>query len=113
MDEDQLKQIFTDDTFVQELFTLASAEEVGAALKAKGLYLGDSGIYVIRDLLSKLHRGDITRNQLENGEMPEEVLEQIVGGRISLGSAVVSTLVACMVADVAFKKREGNWLSGG
>lgn len=109
MDTEDLKKIFADKAFVRELFVLETPAEVQAALKAKGLRLAEADIRTIRDMLMELDRGDITRHQLENGELSEAMLEQIAGGRISLGSAVVGSIVACLVADVARRETAGGW----
>ena len=79
----KLKQIFTNETFVRELFALETATQVQSALLQEGVDVTEADILAIRDMLVKVERGEITPEQLEqakNGELTEEMLDQVAGG---------------------------------
>ena len=95
MNMEKMKEIFADEAFVKSLFELESAGEVQAALKEKGVELTEEQILGIRDLLGKVESGEISVEQLEqwavqaeSGELPDELLEQVSGGVISLLGAI-------------------------
>ena len=89
MNMEKMKEIFADEAFVKSLFELESAGEVQEALKQKGVELTEEQILGIRDLLGKVESGEISVEQLENGELPEELLEQVSGGSIIAVAAVI------------------------
>ena len=95
MNEERIKEVFSDEAFVKSLFELDSAAEVQAALKEKGVELTEEEILSVRDLLCKVESGEISAEQLESGELPEELLEQVAGGVL-----VVAGLVAAGTALV-------------
>ena len=94
MNMEKMKEIFADEAFVKSLFELESAGEVQAALKEKGVELTEEQILGIRDLLGKVESGEISVEQLENGELPEELLEQVSGGSIIAVAAVIGGFAA-------------------
>lgn len=91
---EKMKEIFADEAFVKSLFELESAGEVQAALKEKGVELTEEQILGIRDLLGKVESGEISVEQLENGELPEELLEQVSGGSIIAVATVIGSFAA-------------------
>ena len=94
MNMEKMKEIFADEAFVKSLFELESAGEVQAALKEKGVELTEEQILGIRDLLGKVESGEISVEQMENGELPEELLEQVSGGSIIAAAAVIGCFAA-------------------
>ena len=85
MNSEQIKKIFSDKSFVQELMALEDNAAFQAALKEKGLEVTDEQVAVMRKLQAKAATGEITeeqRKQLEDGELPEELLEQVSGGAL-------------------------------
>ena len=99
MNTEKMKAVFADEAFVKSLFELDSAAEVQAALQEKGVELTEEEILGIRDLLVKLADGEISAEQMENGELPEELLEQVSGGSL-LGAAIIVGIVANIGAMV-------------
>ena len=91
MNNQQIKKIFEDEAFVKELIAMEDNAAFQAALKEKGIELTDEQVAVIRKLQAKAESGAITKEQLEEGELPEELLEEISGG-------VISTLVGIAIA---------------
>ena len=95
MNMEKIKEVFSDEAFVKGLFELDSAAEVQAALKEKGVALTEEEILGIRDLLVKMESGEVSTEQAEqwaaqaeNGELPDELLEQVSGGEFIIMAAV-------------------------
>ena len=106
MNTEKMKAVFADEAFVKSLFELDSVAEVQAALKEKEVELSEEEILGIRDLLVKLAEGEISAEQMENGELPEELLEQVSGGSLlGLGIAIgVVANIGAMVTSIV-----GRW----
>ena len=106
MNTEKMKAVFADEAFVKSLFELDSAAEVQAALQEKGVELTEEEILGIRDLLVKLAEGEISAEQMENGELPEELLEQVSGGSLlGIGIAIgVVANIGAMVTSIV-----GRW----
>ena len=104
MNIEKMKEVFSDEAFVKGLFELESAAEVQAALKEKGVELTEEDILGIRDLLVKVESGEISVEKLENGELPEELLEQVAGGIILAFAAVSGGFVAgsCLLYGIGY-----------
>ena len=98
MNIEKIKEVLANEAFVKGLFELESAAEVQAALQEKGVELTEEEILAVRDLLAKMENGEISAEQLEDGELSEEALEQVAGGILLIGSAIVITKVACIIA---------------
>ena len=99
MNIEKMKEVFSDEAFVKNLFELETVAEVQAALKEKGVELTEEEILGIRDLLAKMESGEISAEQAEqwskqaeSGELPDEVLEQVAGGEIIIMAAVTITI---------------------
>ena len=111
MNIEKMKEVFADEAFVKSLFELESAAEVQAALKEKGVELSEEQIVGIRELLLKVESGEISVAQLENGELPDEALEQVAGGlagttilAIYLGILGGGQVLGCGIATaIAFR----------
>ena len=80
MNKEKMQEVFSDKEFVKSLFEMETAAEVQAALKEKGIDVTEQEILSIRDIIAKVESGDISAKQLESGELPEEMLEQVAGG---------------------------------
>ena len=84
MNVEKMKEVFADEAFVKSLFELDSAAEVQAALKEKGAELTEEEILAICEFFAKVKGGEIAPGKLskqsENGELSEEMLEQVAGG---------------------------------
>ena len=100
MNTEKMKEVFSDEAFVKGLFELETATEVQAALKEKGVEMSEEEILGIRELLIKMENGEVSVEQLENGELPEELLEQVAGGSIFLTVMGVVSAVG-MVGSLA------------
>ena len=87
-------------------------------LKEKGVEMTENEILAIRDLLIKVEKGEISAEQLEkwakqveDGELTEEILEQVSGGGLLIGIAVGAGIVAvaagigCLINLVIIRNR--------
>ena len=100
MNMENMTAIFEDKAFVESLFAMETVAEVQAALKEKGVELTEADILAVRELLGKVESGEVTLEQLkqlDEGELSEEVLEQVAGGILLIGSAIVVTKLACII----------------
>ena len=107
MNMEKMKEVFSDEAFVKNLFGLETAAEVQAALKEKGVELTEEEILGIRDLLGKVESDEISVEQLEqwaaqveSGELSDEMLEQVAGGSV-LGTIGLALIGAACVAAFA------------
>ena len=103
MNMEKMKKVFSDEAFVKALFEMETVTEMQQALSSKGIQMSDEEVAGIRDFFDKVKRGEISREQLEkwsvqaeNGELSEEMLEQVAGGW-----AVVGLLAFCAVVLLA------------
>ena len=95
MNIEKMQEILADEAFVKTLLELESVTEVQAALQEKGVELTEEQILFIRESLIKVESGEISAEQLESGELPEELLEQVAGGLIPFGIfAVIAIAVS-------------------
>ena len=100
MNTEKIKEVFSDEAFVKSLFELESAAAVQAALKEKGVEMTEEEILGIRDLLAKMENGEITAEQLESGELSEELLAQVAGGVDPFGITICVLAAASLIADI-------------
>lgn len=75
MEENKIKELFSDEAFVNALMELESAEEVQSTLAAKGLNLSLDEINSIRTSLLSAENPD--------AELSESELENVSGGSIT------------------------------
>lgn len=100
---EKIKEVFSDEVFVESLFTMETVSEVQAALQEKGIVLKEEEILAVRDLLARVECGDLSteqleqwREQAENRELSEEILEQVAGG-MAIG-LLITVIVGCVAA---------------
>ena len=84
MDNNKIKEIFSEKSFVEELAGLQDNAAVNAALKAKGLDLTEKEITAIRNLLSNIKAGKVTAEEAESGELSDDMLDNVSGGFLSI-----------------------------
>ena len=106
MNMEKMKKVFSEEAFVKALFEMESVAEMQEALNSKGVQLSEEEVTGIRDFFAKVKSGEISREQLEewsklaeNGELSEEMLEQVAGGGVLLcvlGGALAVTVFAAV-----------------
>ena len=84
MDETRIKEVFADEAFVRQLFSLETPEEAQAALKAKGIALSIDEIQKLRDLL--------LRASQEGDELSVEQLDNVAGGYLDIITGIIITI---------------------
>ena len=106
MNEQHVKEVFSDKAFVTELLKLDTAEEAQKALKEKGVDMSVEELNKVRDhVLERVN---------ENGELSLEAMDEAAGGSV-LGIIGVSIAGAALVVgifsavDSALHRRGISW----
>ena len=89
MNAENMKAAFADEVFVKGLFELETVAEVQAALKEKGIELTEEEALSVHEFFAKVKSGEISAEQLESGELSEEMLGQVAGGSSLILTGVV------------------------
>ena len=91
MNMEKMKEVFSEEAFVKALFEMESVAEMQEALREKSVLMSDEEITALHTFFAKVKSGEISREQLaqwsqlaENGELSEEMLEQVAGGLASM-----------------------------
>lgn len=88
MDNEKIKEVFSDDSFVASLMEMETAEDVQAALLEKEIDISLDEIASIRRVLSEQDDGEISDDDLEDvagGSLTAVVCGFIIGGAVSGG----------------------------
>ena len=108
MNTENWKAVLADEAFVKSLLELETAAAVQAALKEKDINLTEAEVLGIRDLLVKVESGEISdenlaqwAEQAENGELSEEVLEQISGGIVLTSAGLLALCIASYIVGAS------------
>ena len=103
MNMDKLKEVFADEAFVEGLLQLENAAEVQEALKEKDIEMTEDDIISLRDIMVKVESGEVSEEQLESwaaqseeGEIPEEMLELVSGGVITITALLLGCLATTL-----------------
>ena len=86
MNEEQLKKLFSDDTFVASILEMETAEEVQKSLADKGLELSLDEIAIIKNTLNS-----------EETELSEDDLKAISGG-VAITSVICGIIIGSAAA---------------
>ena len=90
MDEKKVQEIFSDEAFVGSLMAMESAEEVQAAVKAKGLDLTVGDIERIKAQLVSGKSDELSSDDLDN-----------VAGGFAITLALVGCIASCIGATAS------------
>ncbi len=104
MNEELLKEVFSDEAYVKTLLELDTAEEVQASLKEKGVELSVEDITEAKNVLI----------QKANGELSDEDLDGVAGGSLTLaaGFAIAIIISAATGGTVAVGNSVHSWTGG-
>ena len=94
MNEQRIKEVFSDEVFVSRLLNLETAQEVRSELHSKGIDLSIEDIHKIRDtLINTTNWEELSEAQLEEvaGGILITTILSIIFGAIGAGCAVVNT----------------------
>ncbi len=83
MDEERIKELFSDEAFVNSILEMETPEEVQKALAEKGIDLTIDEICTIQKSLSQ-----------SDGELSEDDLENVAGGSIIATLIIVAAGIA-------------------
>ena len=100
MNEEKIKEVFSDEAFVKELFSKETPEEVQAMLEDKDIELSIDEIVKLKELLEK---------KVENpdAELSDEDLEDVAGG--CYGIVVVACFAVVFGGSIVETATRGRW----
>ena len=103
MNQNHIKEVFSDEVFVKSLLELETPAEVQAALKGKGIDMSESEIISLRDEIVKQ-----AQKISEGGELSADQLDDVAGGAFVIaGVLVATTAVAGIIAAVGISASTG------
>ena len=106
MNEERIKEVFSDEEFVKELFSKETPEEAQALLAEKDIDVSIEELVKLKDLVvAKLQAAENS----ESAELTEADLEDVAGGTfgISVVIAIVGILYLC--GSVTLIKTTNRW----
>lgn len=110
MNEAKIKEVFSDEAFVKELFTKETPEEVQALLETKGIELSIDEIVKVREILAK--KVALAQSG-EEYELSDQDLEDVAGGIIDPLSILVATVcivnVVMIGVGITHNATRGRW----
>ena len=97
MNEERIKEVFSDEAFVKALLEQEEAAQVQAMLAEKEIDLSIEEINKLQELLLKQSSGEV-----DEEELSEDALEDVAGGSlVVLGALIIATLGLGLVAGSA------------
>jgi len=107
MNEERIKEVFSDEEFVKELFSKETPEEAKALLEEKDIDFSVEDLIKLREILvAKLQKSEGS----EEVELGEDELEDVSGGTLTFIIAVIiSVVVNAAFVGYAFKKSGTRW----
>ena len=103
MNEERIKEVFSDEEFVKELFSKETPEEAQAMLAEKDIDLTVEELIQLRELIIKK-----AQQTDDNEELGDDDLEDVAGGSVILLSIAVYGIAALGIAaigHIAYVKR--------
>lgn len=106
MNEERIKEIFSDEAFVKELLSLEAAEDIQALLKTKGIELDLDQIEKAKEIVAK-KLAIIAAGE----ELGDDDLDDVSGGFAVTALGVASALITVVgiAANVVITKTDGRW----
>ena len=107
MNEERIKEVFSDEEFVKELFSKETPEEAKALLEEKDIDFSVEDLIKLREILvAKLQKSEGS----EEVELGEDELEDVSGGMLTFIIAVIIPVVVnAAFVGYAFKKSGTRW----
>lgn len=101
MNEQQIKEIFSDEAFVNSILEMETPQDVQKALSEKGLDLSLEEINTIKNTLI---------NNDNEGELSEDDLENVAGG-VAVTTVICGLIIGAAAASGTFQlgKAIHNW----
>ena len=104
MNEERIKEVFSDEEFVKELFSKETPEEAQAMLAEKDIDLTVEELIQLRELIIKK-----AQQTDDNEELVDDDLEDVAGGSVILLSIAVYGIAALGVAAIIHVFSKGRW----
>jgi lactobin A/cerein 7B family class IIb bacteriocin len=101
MNEEKIKELFSDEAFVDSILEMETPEEVQKALSDKGVELSLEEIGTIKDTLAS-----------SDGELSENELEEVAGGVVITATTVICAAIigsAAIGGTVSLGKAVNTW----
>lgn len=101
--KDKIQELFSNSSFVKELFEKNSAEEAQEFLVANGLELSLEEVEELGNMLQKLANGEIAEETLKraaNDELTEADLEAAAGGFGAFAAIAICALAGSTVGGL-------------
>ena len=107
MNEERIKEVFSDEEFVKELLSRETPEEAKALLEEKDIDFSVEDLIKLREILvAKLQKSEGS----EEVELGEDELEDVSGGTLTFIIAVIIPVVVnAAFVGYAFKKSGTRW----
>ena len=107
MNEERIKEVFSDEAFVKELFSKETPEEVQAMLEDKDIELSIDEIVKLREMIIKK-----AENPDADVELGDDDLEEVSGGiviDVIFVVAVAAVMVGLYGGIAVNEKTNGRW----
>jgi hypothetical protein len=111
MNEEKIKEIFSDKAFVTELISLEAPAEIQALLKTKGIDLDleqiEKGKEMVAEKLAQFASGE----DVFDDEIGDEDLGKVSGGAVTLTFVIVQAIVVgvCTGIHEVHQVTRGRW----
>ena len=110
MNEERIKEVFSDEAFVKELLSKETPEEVQAMLEDKDIEVSIAEIVKLREMIIK-------KAENPDAELSDEDLEDVAGGCLLEAFLVAGLIIAgamavsglAVGAGVTHEKTNGRW----
>ena len=106
MNEERIKEIFSDEAFVKELLSLDAAADIQALLKTKGIELDLDQIEKAKEIVAK-KLAIIAAGE----ELDDDDLDEVSGGFAITTLGVVSAIISVVgfASSMVITKTRGRW----
>jgi len=107
MNEERIKEVFSDEEFVKELFSKETPEEAKALLEEKDIDFSVEDLIKLREIIiAKMEQ----QASSEEGELGEDELKNVSGGTLTfIISLIVSIVVNAAFVGYSFTKSRTRW----
>lgn len=120
MEQLRLQDLFSDNHFVNQLFSLDDANDVQKLMETKGVSLSIDDINQTKDFLIRYQNDELTSyeknllNIISNGDqeqLDDEQLELVNGGCVGIiiGIGILSGILAGMIGYTAYDAVRRRW----
>ena len=97
MNEERIKEVFSDEEFVKELFSKETPEEAKALLEEKDIDFSVEDLIKLREIIiAKMEQQSIS----EEGEISGEDLEDVSGGWFAIVMPIITTIATCIYKSI-------------